>query len=251
MTVNKSIFQNLWSGNTQKLYTSFSALADKPVSVTSIYTGWHEQGITPNPNLFWYHPWNFIPFTFHSNNSLSLYFGCMYHRTEVSAPPWPTRTTSSSIMSQLHSLLLSISPLHVWVALNRHCLQREEHATPFPSKVDSVSQACNALQPRRTHIPWFEDQSFWLRNFTLEGGGTVELDTFSMSRLINFYDHHWPPVYVSEEPLFDSLVLALNMFCDTLPTRLADNCEVFPNRLLQIILNNCHSAKSLQTLLPP
>lgn len=48
--------------------------------------------------------------------------------------------------------------------------------------------------------------------------------------------------YVLEETLFDSLVLVLSVFPDILLTRLMENCEKLTNRLLQIILNNCHSA---------
>lgn len=115
----------------QNLYTSCCTLADKPISGTSTYTGWCEQDKIPNPKVFQHRPWNFILFTFHSNNSISMHFECTYHRTEFSVPPWPIGFR----LSQLHLLLLSISPVCIRAALNWHCLQVKEHAFfPFPQQ---------------------------------------------------------------------------------------------------------------------
>lgn len=125
---------------------------------------------------------------------------------------------------------------------------------PFPQQRRKCFPSLHCPPDQEDHIPWFKrpvilDEKFQGRGVAWRGVCTEcglqacsRQDTLSTSRVISSYDHRWPPMYVLEKPLFDSLALALSILPDTLLTRLVDNCEALPNRLLQIILNNCHSA---------
>lgn len=58
---NKAVFQNIPNGNTQKLHASYSALAEKRISGTSIYVVGMSKTVSTT-NLLQYPPWNFTPF---------------------------------------------------------------------------------------------------------------------------------------------------------------------------------------------
>lgn len=112
----------------------FCTLAGKPISGTFTYMGWYEQDKIPNPKVFQHCLWNLMPFVFCCNNSIFMHFECAYHRTELSVSLWPI----GSGQSQLHLLLLPISPLYP-SSSEQTFLQMKEHAFPLPSKVKSVS----------------------------------------------------------------------------------------------------------------